>query len=138
MLRALLGQLWPHYSGAAAGLVGDQLSPQLAINKPEGIGNIPPAQLQSASRVTQYLPCGNPGEMWPHVSGAASGLVGDQLSPQSPAQSPAIHKPKWISNTTPPLYSLTCKMSLSISWESRSDRKAGTSSLAHHNVDHRG
>ena len=42
------------------------------------------------------------GEMWPHVSGAASGLVGDQLSPQSPAQSPAINKPKWISNTPPP------------------------------------
>ena len=41
------------------------------------------------------------GEMWPHVSGAASGLVGDQLSPQSPAQSPAINKPKLVSNTPP-------------------------------------
>ena len=35
------GELWPHVSGAAAGLVGDQLNPQLTINKPKWISNIP-------------------------------------------------------------------------------------------------
>ena len=34
------------------------------------------------------------GQLWPHVSRAAAGPVGDLLNPQL-----AINKPKWISNT---------------------------------------
>lgn len=34
------GQLWPHVSMAATGLVGDQLNPQLAMNKPKWISDI--------------------------------------------------------------------------------------------------
>ena len=34
------GQLWPHVSMAATGLVGDQLNPQLAMNKPKWSSDI--------------------------------------------------------------------------------------------------
>lgn len=39
-VNSIISQLWPHVSMAATGLVGDQLNPQLAMNKPKWISDI--------------------------------------------------------------------------------------------------
>ncbi|KAL0027376.1 hypothetical protein WJX79_006298 [Trebouxia sp. C0005] len=39
-VNSIISQLWPHVSMAATGIVGDQLNPQLAMNKPKWISDI--------------------------------------------------------------------------------------------------
>lgn len=55
-LAAVTGQLWPHASVAATGVMKDQLNPQLAMNKPKWISDI-------------YLHRFNLGEEPPSISG---------------------------------------------------------------------